>query len=68
MSFCGLIIKRAGETIYLLLPFLLHMASCKTGDQLLKISKSRRGEMQVALLLKYVEQSRDSHHTTSSVQ
>jgi len=68
MSFCGLIIKRAGETIYLLLPFLLYMASCKTGDQLLKISKSRRGEMQVALLLKYVEQSRDSHHTTSPVQ
>lgn len=68
MSFYGLISKRAGEMACLLLPFLPHIAFYKTGDQLLKISKPRGGEMQAALLLKYVEQSKDSYHTTSHAQ
>lgn len=55
MSFYGLISKKAGEMACLLLPFLPHIAFYKTGDQLLKISKPRGGEMQAALLLKYVE-------------
>lgn len=63
MSFYGLISERAGEMTCLLLPFLPHIAFYKSGDQLLKISKPRGGEMQAALLLKYVEQSKDSYLT-----